>query len=191
MKNPRGMRDQTVEALHGKAFHLMEWVGRQMAGDMGSVGNKEVFKHSDFIFMLIKGPNRRNDYHVNYYDEIFLQFQGTVEVGLIDENGHPETAVLKEGEVLLIKGNTPHQPRRPEGTLGLVIERPRVTGEQDGIQWYCHQCHNKLHEVWIQCEDIETHLKEALDVFNNNRELRTCDKCGAVLPDPRMIVDKG
>ena len=185
MENTRGMRDQEVEALHGKPFGLMEWIGRQMSGDMGTVGNKEVFRHSDFIFMIIKGPNQRNDYHVNPYDEIFYQLQGTVEVGLIDEEGHPQTAVINEGEVLLVKGFTPHQPRRPAGTVGLVVERPRARGEHDGILWYCAQCHNKLHELQIQCDDIEKHLKEALDLFNDNLELRTCDKCGDVLPDPR------
>ena len=185
MENTRKQRDQEVEALHGKTFDLLTWIGKEMAGDMGSVGNKEVFKHSDFIFMIIKGPNRRNDYHVNMYDEVFYQLEGTVEVGLIDEEGHPHTAVLNAGEVLLVKAYTPHQPRRPAGTVGLVVERPRTPNELDGIVWHCDQCHNKLHEVQLLCQDIEINLKEALDQFNDNLELRTCGKCGAVLPDPR------
>ena len=85
---------------------------------------------------------------------------------------------------MLVQAFTPHSPRRPPNTLGLVVERPRGPGERDGIVWYCERCGNKLHEVYIQCEDIETQLKAALDAFNDDLPLRTCTDCGAVLPHP-------
>ena len=32
---------------------------------LGAIGNKEVFRGSDFIFQIIKGPNARNDFHIS------------------------------------------------------------------------------------------------------------------------------
>jgi 3-hydroxyanthranilate 3,4-dioxygenase len=87
---------------------------------------------------------------------------------------------------MLVQAGTPHSPRRPPGTLGLVVERPRVPGERDGIVWYCEGCGHTLHAVSLLCEDIETQLKAELDRFNDSLALRTCARCRAVLPDPRV-----
>src|SRR2546428_5552371 len=48
------LRDPALAALNGVPFHLATWIARSMSGDMGSVGNKEVFRHADFIFMIVK-----------------------------------------------------------------------------------------------------------------------------------------
>jgi 3-hydroxyanthranilate 3,4-dioxygenase len=85
---------------------------------------------------------------------------------------------------MIINAFTPHLPIRPPDTLGLVVERPRVPGEKDGIVWYCDACGSTLHHLEMDCQDIETQLKKALDAFNANLGLRTCSKCGQVLPDP-------
>lgn len=185
-KIDRSGRAPEVTRLNGLPFNLDQWISREMPGEMGSVGNKEVFKNSDFIFMIVKGPNARNDYHIDPYDEVFYQLKGTVRVGLIGGDGTPTVVEIQEGDVLLVSANTPHSPRRPPGTLGLVVERPRVHGEEDGIVWYCERCGKKLHEVYLLCEDIETQLKAVLDAFNADQQLRTCKHCGAVLPDPTV-----
>jgi 3-hydroxyanthranilate 3,4-dioxygenase len=181
----RRTRAPGLAALDGVPFALAGWIAEHMAGDLGPVGNKEVFRHSDFIFMIVKGPNARNDFHIDPYDEIFYQLQGSVRVALMDPDGRPRTAEVREGEVMLVRAGTPHSPRRPPGTLGLVVERPRVPGERDGIVWYCEGCGHMLHEVFLLCEDIETQLKAELERFNDSLALRTCARCGAVLPDPR------
>jgi 3-hydroxyanthranilate 3,4-dioxygenase len=93
-------------------------------------------------------------------------------------------AEVKEGEVMLINAFTPHLPIRPPDTIGLVVERPRVPGEKDGIVWYCDTCGHTLHALELDCQDIETQLKAALDRFNANLTLRTCTQCGRVHPDP-------
>lgn len=178
------VRDSELDALNGVPFHLATWIAQSMSADMGSVGNKEVFRHADFIFMIVKGPNRRNDFHVDPYDEIFYQLKGTVYVKHRDEAGQERVSAVQEGEVMIINAFTPHLPIRPPDTIGLVVERPRVPGEKDGIVWYCSSCGTVLHRVEMDCQDIETQLKEALDTFNANLSLRTCSRCGSVLPDP-------
>jgi 3-hydroxyanthranilate 3,4-dioxygenase len=180
-------RDSAVTALNGMPFNLAEWIAQSMSGDMGSVGNKEVFRHSDFIFMIVKGPNRRNDFHIDPYDEIFYQLQGTIYVKHRDETGKAQIAEVKAGDVMIINAMTPHLPIRPPGTLGLVVERPRVPGEKDGIVWYCDACGHTLHHVEMDCQDIETQLKAVLDAFNTDITLRTCSACGSVLPDPAQL----
>ena len=64
-KIDRGGRAPEVTRLNGVPFDLTQWIAREMPGNIGSVGNKEVFKHSDFIFMIVKGPNARNDCHID------------------------------------------------------------------------------------------------------------------------------
>ena len=178
------VRAPELAALNGTPFNLAEWIAASMSGDMGSVGNKEVFRHSDFIFMIVKGPNTRNDYHIDPYDEIFYQLKGTIYVKHREASGQEQIAEVKEGEVMIINAFTPHMPIRPPDTLGLVIERPRVPGEKDGVVWYCDACGQTLHELEIDCQDIETQLKATLDAFNANLEQRTCSHCGYVLPSP-------
>ena len=107
------LRDPALAALNGVPLHLTAWIARSMSGDMGSVGNKEVFRHSDFIFMIVKGPNRRNDFHIDPYDEIFYQLKGTIYVKHRDAAGHTQVAEVKEGEVMIINAFTPHLPIRP------------------------------------------------------------------------------
>jgi 3-hydroxyanthranilate 3,4-dioxygenase len=154
-----------------------------MSGDMGSVGNKEVFGIPT-SFHDCQRPNRRNDFHIDPYDEIFYQLKGTI-YGSIAMPPQTQVAEVKEGRSTIdINAFTPHLPIRPPETLGLVIERPRVAGEQVGIVWYCDACGKELHQLALDCQDIETHLKHALDVFNADLALRTCTSCGSVLPDP-------
>jgi 3-hydroxyanthranilate 3,4-dioxygenase len=178
------IREPELAALNGVAFHLADWITRSMSGNMGSVGNKEVFRHADFIFMIVKGPNSRNDYHIDPYDEIFYQLTGTIYVKYRDDDGQEHVAEVKEGEVMIITSYTPHSPIRPPGTLGLVVERPRVPGEKDGIVWYCDACGATLEHLDMDCQDIETQLKAALDAFNADLSRRTCRACGHLLPDP-------
>jgi 3-hydroxyanthranilate 3,4-dioxygenase len=177
-------RAPEVTALNGLSFNLAQWIADAMSGDMGSVGNKEVFRHSDFIFMIVKGPNRRNDYHIDPYDEIFYQLKGTIYVKYRDAACQDQMATVHAGEVMIITASTPHSPIRPPETLGLVIERPRVPGEKDGIVWYCDACGATLYALELDCQDIETQLKVALDAFNADLTRRTCSQCGHVLPDP-------
>lgn len=189
-------RASAVRSLDGLPFNLAAWIGKEMAGDQGSVGNKEVFRESDFIFQIIKGPNRRNDFHIDPYDEIFYQLEGTAFVMYRDVQDREQVATLHAGDVLLIAASTPHSPRRPPNSTGLVVERPRAPGELDGLLWYCEGCGQMLEQLWLPCQDIEVQLKAALDAFNGDLARRTCKACGAVLPDPsqdppwRRLMDR-
>lgn len=164
-------------------FGLEAWIEKNLPTSLGAIGNREVFKNSDFIFQVIKGPNARNDWHIDPWDEIFYQLRGHIFVYTMQE-GQETHHRVNEGELFFLPKHVWHSPRRPPGSVGLVIERPRAKGEEDGIAWFCQNCGNMLHSVYFWCEDIEVTLKHHVRAFNASEELRTCKKCHAVLPDP-------
>jgi 3-hydroxyanthranilate 3,4-dioxygenase len=164
-------------------FNLGGWIEQHLPAALGAIGNREVFKHSDFIFQVIKGPNARNDFHIDPWDEIFYQLHGHIFVHTF-ESGRLVKHRINEGEVFLLPKNIYHSPRRPPGSVGVVIERPRAPSEEDGIAWFCEQCGHMLHSVQFWCDDIERVLRQHVEHFNASVELRTCAKCGTVLDDP-------
>ena len=166
-----------------KPFSLEAWIARHLPASLGAIGNREVFKNTDFIFQVIKGPNARNDFHIDPWDEIFYQLHGHIFLD-VRQDDKVVRHRIDEGQLFFLPKNIFHSPRRPPGSVGLVIERPRQPGEQDGIAWFCENCGHMLHVVYLWCDDIETALKQHVVAFNANDALRTCKRCGTVLPDP-------
>ena len=164
--------------------HLLGWIEANRDAFRPPVANKEVFPESEFIFQIIRGPNARNDFHIDPGDEIFYQLRGDITVQWIDGGGRRREVPVREGEVMLVRAGTPHCPVRPADTWGLVIERKRRPDELDRLAWFCEGCGARLHEVSFSCENIETQLREAIQTFNASLMLRTCRACGAVLPVP-------
>ena len=146
------------------------------------VGNKCVY-NEEFIVMVVGGPNERKDYHFQEGAEFFYQLEGDIQVGIV-EDGKEKVYDIKEGEIFYVPPKTPHSPRRGPDTIGLVIERKREEGELDGFQWYCENCHEKLHEKFFTLNDIVNQLPPLLKEFYDSEELRTCKNCGAVMQPP-------
>ncbi len=145
------------------------------------VGNKVVYRDTEFIIMVVGGPNSRRDFHVDPAEEFFYQLEGDIVLRIV-EDGRPRDLPIRAGEILLLPPNVPHSPRRPANTVGLVIERRRRPGEVDGLQWYCDACGHLLHEESFPLTDIETQLEPAFARFYGNESLRTCRRCGTVMP---------
>jgi 3-hydroxyanthranilate 3,4-dioxygenase len=164
-------------------FNLDGWIAQHLPRAMGAIGNREVFKGSDFIFQIIKGPNARNDFHIDPFDEIFYQLKGHIFLHVI-EDGHEKRLRINEGDVFCLPKQVYHSPRRPPESIGLVLERPRAETELDGIAWFCPKCSTRLHQVDFWCDDIERGLKDVIANFNADEAKRTCRSCGTVLPDP-------
>ena len=84
-----------------------------------------IWKDSQFIIMVIGGPNARRDFHIDPADEFFYQLEGDMVLEFIDDEGKRRRETIREGDVLLLPANTPHSPQRPANTIGLVVERVR------------------------------------------------------------------
>ena len=167
-----------MESLH--AFNFRRWIEDNRAQLKPPVGNKRVFRDGDFIIMVVGGPNARKDYHVDPGEEFFYQLEGDMLLKVV-EDGRQVQVPIREGEILLLPSRVPHSPQRFANTVGLVIERDRRPGEQDGLQWYCERCDNLLYEEFFPLTDIETQFPPVFERFFASSEKRTCRRCGTVL----------
>jgi len=166
-----------------RAFNFQKWIDENRHLLKPPVGNKLVFRDSEFIIMVVGGPNSRTDYHVDPGEEFFYQLEGDMVLRTV-QNGEPVDVEMRAGDIFLLPPNMPHSPRRPANTVGLVIERNRRPGELDGFQWYCERCGNKLHEEFLQLTNIETQMPPVFERFYSSIESRTCRKCGTVAERP-------
>jgi 3-hydroxyanthranilate 3,4-dioxygenase len=165
-----------------RPFNLQQWIKENQDLLKPPVGNKNLYIESeDYIVMIVGGPNARKDYHYNETEEWFFQIKGDIVVG-IQEDGKAVDVPIKEGEMFLLPAKTPHQPRRGENTVGLVIEVKRADRElKDGLLWFCENCNSKLHESYFVLENIEKDFLPRFKEFYTSEEMRTCKSCGHVM----------
>lgn len=164
-------------------INLMKWVEENKDQLKPPVNNKVVWKDAELMVMLLGGPNKRRDFHVDPSEEIFYQIKGSCYVEVINQEGKREVVEVKEGEMFLLPANVPHSPHRVADTLGIVIERSRAQGELEDLTWFCDKCDHEMHRVTIQLTDIEVQVKEGIESFNSSLETRTCKNCGHVMPE--------
>jgi 3-hydroxyanthranilate 3,4-dioxygenase len=163
-------------------INLMKFIEEHKDQLKPPVNNKLIWKDSELMVMLLGGPNKRRDFHVDPSEELFYQIQGSCYVEVINSEGKREVVEVKEGEMFLLPPNVPHSPHRVADTIGLVIERNREQGELEDFVWFCDECDHEMHRVTIQLTNIEVQVKDAINGFNSSLDLRTCKQCGYVMP---------
>ena len=126
---------------------LWRWIEENRASFEPPVGNKVIWEDSQFTAMVIRGPNRRRDFHDDPSDEIFYMLRGAMTLEYIDEGGRRQDAAIREGELLLVPAHTLHSPHRPADTWGLVIEIKRGAADQESLIWLCERCDAELHRL--------------------------------------------
>ncbi|KAK4129292.1 3-hydroxyanthranilic acid dioxygenase [Parathielavia appendiculata] len=149
--------------------------------------------NEDFTVMIVGGPNARTDYHINQTPEWFYQYKGAMLLKVVDDGAFRDI-VIREGEMFLLPPNTPHNPVRFADTVGIVLEQKRPAESIDRMRWYCPRegCGAVVHEAAFHCTDLGTQIKEAVEKFKGNTEVRTCKKCGEMAdwcPKPGSIRD--
>ena len=169
------------------AIDLQRWIEEHRDLLKPPVGNAQIWRDADFIVTVVGGPNQRTDYHDDPYEEFFYQLKGNMRLRII-ENGRPVDVPIDAGGIFLLPPHVRHSPQRPEpGSLCLVIERTRPEGVLDGFEWFCRECHGRLHRIEIQLKSIVKDLPPLFDRFYASQELRTCRRCGAVHPGKAAI----
>jgi len=164
-------------------FNLHGWIEENRHLLKPPVGNKMMW-NSNFMVMIVGGPNRRADYHVNPGEELFYQVEGDIVLKVI-EDGRPRDIPIRQGASFLLPANTPHSPQRPPDTVGLVIEQARPENADDHLRWYCLSCGALLHDARFHLVDLGTQLKPIIEHFYASQELRTCKECGHVFEVPK------
>ena len=166
-----------------QAFNFRQWIDAHRHLLKPPVGNKLVFHDTEFIIMVVGGPNARKDFHVDPAEEFFYQLEGDMVLRVV-EHGAVREVPIRAGDILLLPPGTPHSPQRTAGSVGLVIERQRRPGELDGLQWYCDHCGNLLYEEFFALTDIETQLPPVFARFYASEALRSCGRCGTLMAPP-------
>lgn len=99
---------------------------------------------------------------------------------VVDE-GEFRDVIIREGDMFLLPGNTPHNPVRFADTVGIVLEQRRPEGSVDRMRWYCQSCGGVVHEAAFHCTDLGTQIKAAIEAFMAGGDAtRKCGKCGEV-----------
>lgn len=165
-----------------KPLNFRKWIDEHRDILKPPVGNAVVWTDTDFIIMVVGGPNQRTDFHDDPYEEFFYQLEGDMVLRLA-ENGRLRDMPIREGGIFLLPPHARHSPQRPEpGSVGLVVERVRPEGLLDGFEWYCFACGNLLHRVEVHVKNIVDDLPPLYQPFYDDQQARTCGKCGAIHP---------
>ena len=165
-----------------KALNLKRWIDDHRSLLKPPVGAEMIWKDSQFMVMIIGGPNARRDFHIDPRDELFYQLEGDMVLEYFDRTGKRHAEAIREGEILLLPANTPHSPQRAANTVGLVVEPVRGPDEPEGYAWYCERCDAKLYEMTRGESDVLLDLQKVSVKFNASEALRTCKPCGYVQP---------
>ena len=167
-----------------RPFSFTNWINENRHLLKPPVGNQVIYTdNSDFIVMVVGGPNNRKDFHYNETEEFFYQMEGDINLKII-EDGKTVDIPIREGEIFLLPPKVPHSPRRPANTIGLVMELQRKHGETDGCMWFCESCGEKLYEEYFKMTDIVKQLVPIMEKFYASEENRTCKKCGTIMEKP-------
>ena len=165
-----------------KALNLRRWIDDHRSLLKPPIGAETIWKDSQFMVMIIGGPNARRDFHIDPRDELFYQLEGDMVLEYIDGRGKRQRETIRAGEILLLPANTPHSPQRAANTVGLVVEPVRAADEPEGYAWYCERCDAKLYELSRGEGDVLMDLRKVSEKFNASEALRTCKSCGYVQP---------
>jgi len=145
-------------------INFKKWIDEHRHLLKPPIGNQVVYTDTDFIIMVVGGPNARKDFHYNEGEEFFYQIEGDINLPIIVD-GKVQNIEIKEGEIFLLPPRIPHSPQRGPNTVGLVIERQRAPNEKDACIWFCENCNRELHRADFSLGDIVKQLPVLMDTF--------------------------
>jgi len=174
-----------MPAALGLPLNLKTWLTDNRRHLKPPIGEGRVIDGAkDFVMSVVSGPCRRKDYHVSPYEELFFQMEGELALWIRDSDGVVHEVTVAAGELFALPANVPHSPQRPEGSIGLVIERRRKGTEDDTLRFYCDRCNNSVYEEGFSLDDAQEEVADIYARFWDDATLRTCRKCGSVVQQP-------
>jgi 3-hydroxyanthranilate 3,4-dioxygenase len=173
-------------------INLSKWFQEHEKELEPPVGAALLHRSEEFFVMVVKGPNQRNDYHINPGNEWFYQLKGTLILRVIDDVNSTSPIfreiIVNEGEAFMLPSDVPHCPVRIAGSIGLVLERIRKEGEMDTLCWYCEVCKERLYETSVHCADhqLGAIFTPLIEAYYANERLYTCKKCHTINSIPKI-----
>jgi 3-hydroxyanthranilate 3,4-dioxygenase len=187
--------------MHAKTddlpINLEQWMNENGHNLKPPIGNHQFWKTrwQNLLVMMVGGPNYRPDYHDDPGEELFIQLRADVTLKLIDPVTRERSeVVVREGEMYLLPSHVRHSPQRPEGCMGLVIERYRQPGEIDALEWY-DDAGQLVFRGEFLISNIETDLNKVQDAWarwaqDPNRAIPTVWRVGEQLPVRDLGTEK-
>ncbi|GAB5367747.1 hypothetical protein AAMO2058_001257700 [Amorphochlora amoebiformis] len=124
------------------------------------------------MFVGGKKANERGDYHVEDGEEFFYMLKGQMTLKVVEQGKHRDI-IIKQGEAFLLPPRIPHSPQRPPNSLGLVIERERLQGELDAMQWYVKGSADILWRRTFHCTDLGKDLVPIIKAYKASQESKS------------------
>ncbi|HEY3687818.1 MAG TPA: 3-hydroxyanthranilate 3,4-dioxygenase [Streptosporangiaceae bacterium] len=167
-----------------RAFNFQKWIEENRHLLKPPVGNIQVWTDTDLMVTVVGGPNQRTDFHDDPIEEFFYQLTGNMVLRVMESEGRPPRDIrIGEGDVFMLPSHVRHSPQRPEpGSVGLVVEFARPQGARDAMEWYCMECHHRVHRAELQLASIVDDLPPVFEAFYGDDDARTCGECGAYHP---------
>lgn len=148
-------------------------------------GRQVLWQDSESLAFLSRGRKQRLDFHVDPSDEVTLQLSGEQHLHYITPEGERRVAAIRPGQMLLCPGGVPHSPRVSDDAWFIVFERKRRAGEMDRFIWFCESCGEKVYEVEVAVGDYRADpVSQVHNKFYGDGSLRTCKRCGSIVPAP-------
>ena len=164
------------------AFNFHQWIAEHQHLLKPPVGNVQVWQNTDMMVTVVGGPNQRTDFHDDPVEEFFYQIKGDMVLKVI-EDGECRDVFIREGDVFFLPAHVRHSPQRPMvGSIGLVIEPKRPTGEKDAFEWYCFNCQALVHRTEVILKSLVDDLPPLYQAFYQDEQARTCAECGELHP---------
>jgi 3-hydroxyanthranilate 3,4-dioxygenase len=167
-------------------LNLAKWIEDHAELLKPPVGNAQIWEDREFMVTVVGGPNARTDYHDDPAEELFYQLKGDMVLRII-EDGKPRDIPIRAGEIFLLPPHTRHSPQRPAGSVGLVVERKRGPGEIDAFEWYCANCHARVHRREVALNSLVDDLPPVFEEYYSTVANGTCPDCGQ--PNPKRVPE--
>ena len=100
-------------------FNFRAWIDAHRDQLKPPVANRQVFRDSEFIIMVVGGPNSRTDFHVDPGEEFFYQLEGDMVLRTV-QGGRIVDLPIREGEIFLLPAFMPHSPQRVAHSASVV-----------------------------------------------------------------------
>lgn len=164
------------------AFNFKQWIEEHKHLLKPPVGNVQIWENTDLMVTIVGGPNERTDFHDDPVEEFFYQIKGDMVLKII-EDGQCRDLFIREGDIFFLPAHVRHSPQRPmEGSIGLVVEPKRPTGEKDAFEWYCFNCEALVHRSEVALTSIVRDLPPLYQAFYQSKSDRTCPQCSELHP---------
>ena len=106
-----------------KAFNFKRWIDEHRQLLKPPVGNKLVFTDSEFIIMVVGGPNARRDFHVDPGEEFFYQLEGRITLATVQNGKRVDVPIGSRYQPDLVQLNA-----APRSSVRFCLSNDQIAG---------------------------------------------------------------